>query len=55
MSEYIPGELAEHGQGYEDWYSRRADVPHDRNENERFERLSEYREPDYKEEEEDNG
>jgi hypothetical protein len=34
MSEYIPGELTEHGQGYEEWYGRRADAPEDHNENE---------------------
>ena len=48
---YIPGELAYHGQGYDDYLEhRRADQELDRWENERFERLNEY-----EEEEEDNG
>lgn len=52
MAEYIPGELAYHGQGYDDHLEqRRADQELDRWENERFERLSEYTEPDYEEDE----
>ena len=27
MNEYIPGELAEHGQGYEEWYTGESREP----------------------------
>lgn len=30
MSEYIPGELIEHGQGYEEWYESRKEDKVDR-------------------------
>jgi len=51
-NEFIPGELAYHGQGYEEAYeTRRADQEEDRLENERQERIREEVEPVIEDEE----